>query len=552
MVSWEYMRMFAGIIVGAVVGVLLIVALVVGWQRAFPSPRISLKNPVSSPTPLPAHTPFATQKPASGVHTADTVLLTRMRDADTWEEVLLVLNGTVRPVPLPSHVDRSTAPVTDGKRVYAYISRPEGRKIVAFSFAGKEEEIITDSTPLVEPRGLIASPNGAFVAFFLDDRDDRREPKTELWIYDTATRTKRVSVERLPQAELSGPFFAADGSFLLRSGEQLLAGSPRRTGVDILRVPFQDAHIRWDAGAARSPNGERVVLVDEIGDERTTVRRVLEYQPSSPQPRIRFSHAGSELRLLGWNERDELFVLANAQQGASKAEQVGQLTLWVLTSEDNVSRPLGFSVSAVVLAGNGSAVGVLDAEGGRVTLAIQETGDTAKHTVTALPAPASSSPTSAPRGRRSPGPFPSPTVSSSFRLVQLLRVASGAGATAPPRLSVAPPVLLLYLVEHIRELTDAPQGESAAPERVWVLGTPNAVYMDYRIGSTLWRRLIQLEEREGVIVRATAIGVYAPVEGEWVLVRGESTSDPTPIRLYEFETDIQRWIEKPLAQDVLP
>lgn len=541
--------MFAGILFGAVAGVLLIVALIVGWQRTFPSTRIGMKPQAPS---LPVSTPRVRLTAAPEAHATNTALLLRLRDAETWEEVLVVMDGTTRSIPLPSDVDRSTAPVTDGKRVYAHVARPEGRKIVAFSFAGKEEEIITDSTPLVQPRGLIASPNGAFIAFFLDDRGDRKEPKTELWIYDTATRTKRVSVEHLSQTDISGPFFVADGSFLLRSGEQLLAGSPRRTGVDILRVPFQDAHIRWDAGAARSPDGERVVLVDETGDERTTVRRVLEYQSSSSQPRIRFSRAGSELRILGWNERDQLFVLANAPRGAFRGTNGEQPTLWILTGENNASRPLGPSVSAPLLAGDGSAVGVVNAEDGRATLAIQETGGAAKQTLTALPAPTSSSPTSAPRGRRSPVASPVPAASSSLRLVQLLRVASIAGATAPPRLSLAPSVVLPYLVTHIRELTDAPHGESAAPERVWVLGTPNAVYMDYRIGSTLWRRLIQLEEREGVIVRATAIGVYTPVEGEWVLVRGESVPDPAPIQLYEFETDIQQWIEKPLAQDVLP
>ncbi len=528
--------MLMGIAFGAIVGVLLIVSLVVGWQRAFSSSRLALKNPLTSSTPLPTQMPLATHTPTSNMQTTDTALLVRMREPGIWEDVMLVTHGAVRSIVLPSDVDRRTIPVTDGKRVYAYrgnrdqAAENRNLRLVAFSLAGKEEETITDSTPLVEPRGLFVSPNGAFIAFFLDDRDTTKEQKTELWTYDTTARTKRVSVERLSQTDIAGPFFAPDGSFLLRSGEQLLAGSPRRTGVDILPVHMPWANIRWDAGVARSPDGQRIVVVDETGDERTSVQRVVEYALSSSQSRMRFSHAQGAVRILGWNEQEGLLVLADA------GERDGiQSTLWMLNGEKKISRPLGSLMSAAVPAGNTSAVGLLTIEGSHATLAVQEAGEVPRRTLTTL-----SIPEAQPLPERAP-----------LRLVQMVRSAV-ASATAPPRLSVAPSVFLPYLVAHRRELTDAPLNEPATIERVWVLGTPNAVFMDYRIGSTLWRRLVRLEERDGMIVQAAAIGVYAPVEGEWALARGESVPDAAPIQFYEFEADIQQWIEKPLAQDVLP
>ncbi|TSC71705.1 MAG: hypothetical protein G01um101438_959 [Parcubacteria group bacterium Gr01-1014_38] len=561
------MRTLAGVLFGAIVGVLLVAGAVVSWRRAFEPMRSHPSGALPSTTSPPAGTPrvpapSAALTPRPRARAADTFLLARLRDMHTWEELLLVENGTVRPLPLPAQVDRRVFPVTDGKRVYAYVSGARGRRIVAFSFTGREEETITDSTPLVEPRGLFVSPNGAFLAFFLDDR---KSFNTELWTYDTVTRAKRVSVERLVRPNLSGPYFSADGSFLLRAGDQLLAGSPRRTGVDILRIPFRSANVRWDAGIARSPDGQHLVLVDETGDERTTVTRVLEYGVAAPEPRIRFSLARGSVRVLGWNEHDELFLIADTRRFAPSDEQFAQPTLWVLKGDQKISRPLGPNVPALVLAGNGSAVGVLRAESDHVTLAVQEAASATARIVALLPsptppgvgglgAPSVLSATPSPEVNRAP-PRASPLVLQpgfAFRLLQMLRVASVAGVTASPRLSVTPSVLLSYVMEHIRELADAPPGEPATPERVWLLATPNTLYIDYRIGSTLWRRLIEVEERSGTIAGATIIGVYAPIEGEWVLARGRSVPNATPVQLYEFETDLQQWVEKPVAPGVVP
>lgn len=542
-----FMRTLTGVFFGAVVGILLVAGAVMSWRRAFEAVPSSEKSaPFITSAPAGAPTPSVLRSPRPETRSAELFLVARLRDPQAWEEVLLVENGALRPLPLPPSVDRRVFPVTDGRRVYAYVSSARGSKIVAFSLSGREEEIVTDSTPLVEPRGLFASPNGAFLAFFLDERN---ASNTELWTYDTATRTKRVSVERLTRPELSGPYFASDGSFVLRAGEQLLAGSPRRTGVDILRVPLRNANIRWEAGVARSPDGERLVLVDEVGDERTVVTRVLEYGIATPEPRIRFSLAKGSVRILGWNERDELFLIADTRRFVPRDERFVRPTLWMLAGGQSVSRPLGKDVPSVALAGSESAVGVLRAEGEQVILVLQKAASAQGRTVAVLPPSA---------GERSPvpsvlpvAPSPSPKPDSSFRLLQMLHVAAVAGVTAsqPP---VVPAALLTYLTEHVRELTDAPPAEPVALERVWLLAAPNAAYVDYRIGSTLWRRLVEIEERAGTIAGATVLGVYAPVEGEWVLARGRSVSDATPLQLYEYEVDLQQWIEKPVAPGVVP
>ncbi|MDP3685278.1 MAG: hypothetical protein Q8R32_00425, partial [bacterium] len=518
---------------------------------------------VPSPTGAATTSPGAAVRPPEA-RAREAFLIAELRDPKTWETLFLAEDGAVRAIALPSSVARAVLPVTDGTRVYAYVTgsrEPDfakatsGRqaagdrdaRIAAFSFAGQEEETVTDSTPLVEPRGLFASPNGQFLAFFLDDR---QSDGTELWTYDTVTRAKRVSVERLSRPTVDGPYFAFDGSFLLRSGDQLLAGSPRRTGVDILDMPFRGAAVRWDAGVARSPDGQRIVLVEETGDERTTVTHVREYGVHDAGSRIRFSIARDSVRILGWTDHDELLLVSDSRRRGG--EQFGRPVLHILRGDQEVSRDLGGGGTTPALAGNGTAIGFLRLDAEQTSVSVQELAQAAPRVMATIP-DASLSGTAAsggsPTPRASSGPSPAQR---SFRLVQMLRIGMESAEMAPASASVASSVLLPYVVKNIQTLTDAPAGEPATPERIWMLAAPNALYVDYRIGSTLWRRLIQVQARNGTVVGASVLGIYAPVGGEWVLAKGEGVADPTPVHLFEYEADVRQWFEKPVVQYAVP
>lgn len=514
------MRAVIGFSLGLAAGVFLVVGLV---RTERPAPRAATAPPdrgalPTSLSPAPRPTPAA--------RTADLFLVARLHDEQEWEEILLIEDGKTRTVPLPGAVDHSMLPATDGERVYAYVSglghgtSGIGRRLVAFSFDGREEETITDSTPLVEPRGLFASPNGAFIGFFLDNRETEA---TEFWTYDTAARTKRVAVERLTRTDLSGPFFQADGSFLLRNGTQLLRGSPRRTGGEAL-ASVPPAATLWDAGAALSPDGTRIALVLGVGDSQTAVSRVVEVRPGSRVPRTRLSIAGSA-RLLAWLPPDVL--LAQGSDG-----------LWTVRGSARDVRRVPAPASPPAVAGSGDAIAYVEGAAGARRVTVIDLASGRARTAVALP----SAPAATPRFFSGTPEVPL------YLLTQFFRMrAASAEVRAPPAGAVPAETVLRLVSERIREIAEAPPREPASAERVWFTRTSGAVYVDYRLGTTLWRRLIAVEHPPGASPTYRILGLFAPFEGNWTLIRGEDLTDRATSALYEFEPEVGGFVEKPLA-----
>lgn len=540
------MRTAAGFLFGLFAGVLLLAGALSTWQHTG-APPASTASPVTAPS-----VSGSTPAPRTAARTVDLFLVVRLgrddgggrergREGVAWEEIFVVENGVSRSVELPESVDRSELPVTDGTRVYAYVSGSRqatgsgGRRLAAFTLDGREDGTVTGSTPLVEPRGLFASPDGAFLAFFLDNRTTLA---TELWTYDTSARVKRVSVERLTRNDLHGPYFSLDGSFLLHHGRQLLQGSPRRTGVDILPVEIPWERVSWEGNLARSPDGERVLLVTELGDDATTVARVVEYAMSGERPVLRFSRGNEAVRILGWAKPESILLgTEEPRSGAPSAGPRSELrTVTLVRGNENISHALGPGARSPVVAEDGSRVGFLREEGSSIRIEVLDVETGQFVAVAALPAPDART--------REP----------EFRLLQYLQSPLAPTGTPDRSRTLAPELLLLlmYVSEHIRAIADAPEAEPVTAERIWLTTIPDAIYVDYRIGTTLWRRLVRLELRDGLPQGSAVVGVFAPIGGEWVLARGDDLADRTPVRLYEFESDLQQWVEKPLAAAAFP
>lgn len=447
-----------------------------------------------------------------------------------WEEIFVIENSRSRSVPLPAQVDRSVFPVTDGTRVYAYSDgRGEtagGRRLVAFTVDGREDETVTGFTPLVEPRGLFSTPDGMFLAFFLDNRQSLA---TELWTYDAASRTKRVSVERLTRGDVQGPYFSADGSFLLFHGGQLLQGSSRRTGVDILPLAVdRPERVRWDGNVVASPEKERVLAVVEMGDDVTAVARVLQLAPPNGRSVLRFSRANEEVRILRWAEPDNILLHSRPRTPAARrgSARTNLSSVWVLQGGQSISHALGDGATSPIAAEDGTSVGFLREGEGRVRVEVLHIETGRMRSAASLPA-----------GR--PG--------AAFQLLQYVRVPLPA-SSRPSAPSPSPELLLQYVSDHIRALADAPEAEPVTAERIWLTAAPDALYVDYRVGTMLWRRSVRLDIQGGSPAGASVVGVFAAAGGEWVLVRGEDLADRTPVALYEFESDLRQWVEKPLAE----
>lgn len=511
-----------GFLVGLCAGVAIVLGLLAGQTS------VGLGVTGATPTPAARADPTATPRPTTHPRVTDVFLVLRRETptesgGDAWDEALFVRGDVAKPIPLPANTDRTVAPVTDGERVYMYVRGnrergvgSRGRRLAAFTLDGREDETISDSTDLVQPSGLFVSPTGSTVAFFLDNRGTQA---TELWTYDTVARTKHVLVENIRRGALTGPVFAPNGTLFLRAGVQLFRASPKRSRADVVPVALE-ASVRWDAGIALSPDGGRLALVVQTPKEDEAESRLRIYSFGTAAPTTRFSGTG-RLEIIAWLGAEEILVRHDNKALLLRGE-APQITR------------LDVEPASVRMGGDHRALASLAQVGGQTQIVTVDLSTGARHAV--------------------PLPPPLPEASAArYALVQYLRVASSPGTSAETGLDAARPEAVLHLVsEQIRAIADAPPSEPVTAERVWFTSTPRTVYVDYRVGTTLWRRLVRVPATRNTESVVTVLGVFAPADGSWVLARGIDLADSAPVALFEFEPSVAQWITKPLVHGAAP
>lgn len=477
-----------GIVGGAIVVGLVMIGVLVVWERS--------QEDVDVPERLIPETEI--EESDIPVLKKDVALLVIPDNRNVWEEVIMVEQGSIRSITVPDDVDHSEMPVTDGERVYVIVEREE-REIVAISPDGGEE-VVLSGTKLLHPRGLSMSPDGSVLAFFMDNT---RRPRSEFWVYEIKERRSLVSLELLA-SDARGPFWDANNGFLVVSGKNVFRGTPVRTGgerVAVDRDTWTDL-VRYDP-LVPSPTGNQVIYAVRTRNGEHEVR-VWDIREEAERIVAEFSDSP---RLLGWNTANALVV----HEGSK---------LWSVTQQGVVEIPVAAIWS--ILSGDGEIIAVL------------EEGDEQKY-LTLI-----DSATGYNTGQI--GPF-----KNGVRLLQLLRIPGERTDVfhgIATDTAVAQEQVLRYLMEHLREITNAPVAEDAAPERAWFADIPGLLYIDYRIGTTLWRRLV-LFEGVGSSLTHRIIAVYAPVAGEWVVMRGEEPPGMSIQVMYEYVSEVGKWIIQP-------
>jgi len=520
-------RFFLGIIGG------IIVVTIAYFYGADILRKISPKSDkaVSSLTPSPTVDMLSLGlKKTAPRKTKDYILLAKYivserlkEDPEQWTDLYLSSDGIMRTLTPPDNVDRTVKPVTDGMSIFYLIEnkniRDQGRSLVRVGIEDGKITLISDSTPLVEPRSVFAANDGKTIAFYLDGTQKKM---TELWTYSSEKERKRVSVERLTQSA-QGPFWDANGGFLVRDGAKVLRGSPNRTGVDILPIKFDWKNLLSGKSMIPSPGGTQVVYVvrEKDGKNVNAALRVWDLEENKEREIASFSN--DKVEILGWSNSGTLVV----------REGEGDVKIWNITKDTKENYGLEANARSIVLAGDGTEVSYIlpDSLGERIISRTSKTGKIVSQEV--LPALNDVAITG---------------ITSRTDILQFLRlnvVVDGYAQAA--EFPLAKEVIVGYVMGHIREIAVAGEGEVAIAQRVWFTSVPGAIYVDYLVGSTLWRRLIQVDGAGGQASKYTLIGVYAPAAGEWVLTKGRDLADPKTIELYEFDPESEKWLKKDIT-----
>jgi hypothetical protein len=478
--------------------------------------------------PTPETTPTAASvgnSPVAKINSDDFILLTRDLDKDgNWDELNLFNNGTLSKIVPPDKVYRKIAPVSDGERVYYIIenTKNHGKSLVAVSLADEKQELISDSTDLVVPRTVVSSNDGKVIAFYLDSTNGKM---TELWTYDPAKKRKRVSMERL-SINATGPYWDANGGFLISDGQKMLRGSPDRTGTDILAEKFDSGDgFSSDSSIMPSPGGTQIVYVvkEKTGDKTQASLRVFDLKEKKEREILVFP--SEKVDILGWSDYGSLVLKETMEDG---------IKIWNVTKDSKESYALESPSSLVKLSGDGAYLAYTISDGGSEYLIIRAT-KTGKIINKKLLI----------NDNAKLGDISNSGVGIENSVVQYLRLAKNSeGWSQAVEFPLAQEEIVGYIVEHIREITEAPALESVAAQRIWFTQVPGAVYVDYLVGTTLWRRLVQVDGAGEKASQHSIIGVYAPAEGEWVLTRGKGLSNPQTTVLYEYDSEIGKWIKK--------
>ncbi len=404
-------------------------------------------------------------------------------------------------------VSENVPAVTDGRSWYHYQDGSLRRTWIN----EERSELIVDRTPLVSPRGLIISPDNKKVAYWLDNTDKPEKKLTELWVYDSTRDETKLLAEKLFRPDINTKARWNKASNLLwfiGNGDQVHVVSlqppsleTRFKNTDWSELEDMAESVAMDiseegsrlAYARPSAFGRSEVITVEEGSypEDITVRGSVSY--------LQWLNDGSLLYVVQ-GQYDYTFWLAKNSVRRRLARQPG-------TFESARTDP---REQVAVFAGRAGR------QPARIFALNIRQGSIIELDYAARDAGAAA------------------------YVVHVESLDEKDGAVA----GITQPLDDGQLVAFIdSNLPDIVRQTNVQPERLTITDQPNTVYVDYRDGTGVDKRLL-LTVNDAVHTEWSAVAYFEESSGEWVKTQGGGLTDPKPRRLYEWETGLKRWILK--------
>lgn len=423
---------------------------------------------------------------------------------------------------LPEVDSADTQAVTDGESWYYYEYRQDektGREVLQLKrrwIDSGETVLVTEQTPLVTPRGLYISPDGQRLAFWLDGDRSSKKPLTELWVYDAREKGKKLLAEKIVRSDVvSEPRWNWSSTLLWFVGDAGQQDDSEKLGLHVVAVKPPWLSVKFpglsqekirkimDGGVIDLDlTGESLVLAENNG-ERTLLgvyqKEGLEQSTTMLHgsiPYVRWLEDGSILYAIQgrnaitlWQLREAVHRHVIRQQGELESIRADAQGNYLLMS---VRRPRG----------NISVLGVNVKSGQYV-----EQEDV-------------------------------PVFGKTTYLVNF-DVASDDSQQIAGMQVFDDEQIIAFIENNSGSITQ----EQASPVKIVVVDETNTFFMDYVTVEGEKKRLLltllDLIHNEW-LVKAR----YIAQGQEWVKAQGERGDEPKPVRMYEWEEEVGRWILK--------
>lgn len=362
----------------------------------------------------------------------------------------------------------------------------------------KEQQTIVDTTPLVAPREYSISPDGQYIAYWLDNIDEPEEQLTELWVYNTATQSTYLVVEKLTIPEITTKIHwnkAGSHLWFNQKDETLIValqppgivaqGPAYENITDIDPTGTKTVHIQ------QGQDKSELIIAQEGKDQlKTTVRGTIPYAQWFDDETL--IYAVQDLRgITFWQQKGKLsthLARTNGTLQAAHGQPANNIIALVIQKSSTSTQVQEFDVATKTIADHS----IVPQFGDAVLIAKVQAQESGNATV--------------------------------------------AGITAP----LDDAQLTAFVEKNLATITNFP---AAKPIRLITTEKQNTVYVDYSDGTVTSKRLL-ITVKDAINPEWSKIAKYESERGEWKVVEGQGATEPAPRSVYEWEDKLKKWIEK--------
>jgi len=423
---------------------------------------------------------------------------------------------------IPSFINDEA--VTDGASWYFYQSQTDDRgdadKTLQRYWPDQNKTVtIIEQTALAKPRSLYIGPDNLKVAFWLDNIVSAKKSLTELWIYNSLQGGTKVVAEKLNQNDiLTRPRWNQAGNFIWFLGNKdnpklhLAAIQPPSLAARFNNLDWSDMEALVDGGpmdinfTGRSLAFAQASTGFITGNRTLFGRNKLVIVNENDKPRT--SYVKSPIVYLRWMLDDSLLYLTQDKQGFTIWRQSG-------TVHKLLARYSG-QITSLKMDPTGKYLVLLTSDQTQVTaltFAVDSRRFVARQTL--------------------------PPADDAVYLINV-EVINDSLPGQSISVELSDDQITAFIGSNLVNITTV---TDAKPLSILITDQPNTIFLDFAEPGRPKQRLL-LTINDAVQSEWTILSKYIAQGGDWIKTYTGISSDPAPLKLYDWETSLNQWILK--------